>query len=120
MILITDEVIIEMKNVYGEEDMFACFADAQGISAISAQAILLINKEKLIILFINKITNNLVQKIEFQIEEISESNIKKGMFYTNIWNFKGRGQKWKFRIQKILTLGNRQKEFLDFIQTINL
>ncbi|WYJ90109.1 hypothetical protein A5888_001837 [Enterococcus sp. 9E7_DIV0242] len=98
--------------------MHTCFATAQGMSAITGQAILLINHEKLIILFVSRITEQVVQKVEFNIEELSDSTINYGLLISNSWKFKGRGQKWSFRIQPILTLKNAQQDFLDFVKRI--
>lgn len=116
LIVIRSSIIQKFKNDYGSANMICCYAKAQGMSAFTQEAILLLNDQRVIILFISKITNKLIQKVEFSKTEILKSVLKKGILFDAVWTFSGRKQKWKFRIMyKILPLGNMQKEFLDYL-----
>lgn len=111
------ELLNKFKNYYGETDMLCCYAQSQGVSAITQNVVLLVNREKVVILFVSFFRNHLVHKIEFTKNELSDRKIKFGRLLDDIWQFTARGQKWSFRIQrKIFTLGNRQSEFLDYLK----
>ncbi|MGG5372751.1 hypothetical protein [Enterococcus sp. AZ196] len=119
MLIVRSALLNNFKRIYGETDMVCCYARAQGFSAISQDAILLMNNEKIVILFISYFTNRLIQKVEFSKDDLIESQLKSGTLLADIWRFTAKGQKWFFRIQrKIIPLGNRQIEFLNFLKKI--
>ncbi|MBP1046755.1 hypothetical protein I6N96_10805 [Enterococcus sp. BWM-S5] len=114
MLIISAAAIEALKMEYGETDMVSCYAKAQGMNVPTQEAVLLLNNQKVIILFISKLTNKLIQKMMFNRVELSNSTLKSGLFLDERWTFTGRGQKWSFRIPaKILPLGNGQRVFLD-------
>ena len=116
MLIIRPALLDNFQKEYGETGMVRCYAKAQGSSAITQDVILLMNDEKLVFLFISYITNRLIRKIDFSSKEILNSRVKSGVLLDDIWQFSAGGQKWFFRIQrKIIPLGNRQSEFLTYL-----
>lgn len=96
-----------------EPETVCCFSIATGMSAISQQAILLLNDRKVTILFINKLTSTIVKKVEFVNCEISNSSLKRWFLFEERWNFTAGQKNWAFKIQlQILPIRPMQKEFL--------
>ena len=80
MIILKQKIIHRFAERYGSPDMITCYSDTRGFSAISPQAILLINQHHLIVLYIGLLSNKLVQRVDFQLTEISNSKLKSGFF----------------------------------------
>lgn len=118
MLIINDEQIIYFKNTYGKADMIPCYSEAFGILAPSNQAILLINPTTITVVYINKVSNRLVQKIEFDRSEIANSSLKTNLFAGKKWSFSARNQIWKFRIPFVLPLKATQKCFIDNLYSL--
>ena len=51
--LIIANVLEELNQTYREEDIICCFTKVEGMFAIMQQVILLLNTEKVIVLFIH-------------------------------------------------------------------
>lgn len=109
---ITIKTMDGLKSMYGESDMLVCYSIAQGISATTDQAILLINEKKLLILYINKLTNNIVQKNEFLFSEFSKSSLKNCFFFSTVWKFNCCGQSLTFKIPFIYPLRTIRRDFI--------
>lgn len=100
-----------------EPGTVCCFSIATGMSAISQQAILLLNDRKITILFINKFTNNIVKKVEFVDCDISNSSLKQWFLFEERWNFTAGKKNWTFKIQRpILSIRPMQKEFIRYLR----
>lgn len=120
MIFITKKTIAQLTEPYRESDMVVCYSTPQSFSAYSSRAILLMNNDRVIILFLNLFSSKVVQKVEFESADLQEQKYNPGLS-SAIWSFKIKGQNWKFRIiKKILTLGSMQGDFLDFLQRRNI
>ncbi|WP_265459394.1 hypothetical protein [Enterococcus sp. HY326] len=113
MIILRESVIHELKNLHGQANMLPCYAEARGLSVITEQAVLLLSSEKLTILFISKISNQLIQKVEFNFSEITNSTLKESLFAAATWQFNARGQRWKFRIPTVLPLRKMRHNFIE-------
>ncbi len=117
MIFITKKLIYSLAEPHREPGMLVCYATPQGFSAITSRAILLINDNRMIVLFLNLFSTKVVQKIEFEIADIQNQKYHSKTPLTALWSFKIMDRIWKFRIsKKIVTLGSMQSEFLTFIQ----
>lgn len=118
MLFITKKSTNRIIEAHIEPGMFVCYATPQGFSAVTSRAILLINDNKLIVLFLNLFSTKVVQKIEFRLTDLQEHTYNSSIDpLTAVWSFNYQGQRWKFRIlKKILTLGSMQGEFLRFLR----
>lgn len=117
MIILSSNAITSLKNNYGDFDMLPCYSIPQGLSAVTNQAILLMNHEKIIILYISKVTDKVVQKIEFSLNEISNSTLKQNFFQGYIWKFYSHGQNWRFKIPYVIPLRQIQNTFIEQLST---
>lgn len=115
MIILKQKIIHRFAERYGSPDMITCYSDTRGFSAISPQAILLINQHHLIVLYIGLLSNKLVQRVDFQLTEISNSKLKSGFFFSTIWQFNAKNQKWKFVIPYVIPLKDNQKQFIEYL-----
>ncbi|MGL9746436.1 hypothetical protein [Enterococcus sp. DIV0170] len=95
--------------------MLPCYTIAQGISASSNQAVLLVNKNKLIVLYIHKLSDKVVQKNELNLAEISRSTLRNSLPFSKVWRFYYKEQKWIFRIPYIHPLRIIKTDFVDFL-----
>lgn len=118
MLFITKKSTNRLTEAHIEPGMFASYATPQGFSAVTSRAILLINDNKLIVLFLNLFSTKVVQKIEFRLADLQEQTYNSSIDpLSAVWSFNHQGQRWKFRIlKKILTLGSMQDEFLRFLR----
>jgi len=97
--------------------MQICYAKAQSLSATTNQAILLMNEEKIIILFLNFLVTKVVHKVEFATSDLLDSKLRFEQGLSVSWSFNVQGQRWRFQIMKqILPLGTMQGDFLDFLR----
>lgn len=116
MLFITKKSLESLAESHREPDMLLCYATPQGFSAITNRAILLINDNQMIVLFLNLFSTKIVHKLVFEVTEIRDQKYSTKDPLTDLWSFKLKGQAWKFRIPiKILTLGSMQREFLSFV-----
>lgn len=117
MIFITKKTIEELSETHKEPNMFTCYSTPQSFSATTSRAILLINSNRFVILFLNLFSSKVVHKIEFEIADLQKQKFRAGNMLSAIWSFNAKGQSWNFRIpQKILTLGSMQSDFLNYLQ----
>lgn len=118
MLFITKKTTAKLTEAHIDPGMCACYATPQGFSAVTSRAILLINDNKLIILFLNMFSTKVVRKVELRIADLQEQTYNSSIDpLTAVWSFNHQGQRWKFRIlKKILTLGSMQGEFLSFLR----
>ena len=117
MLLIRLHTLEALFQEHGKPDMHYCFAQARGMSAPTNQALLMVNEQQVLLLFISKLQNKVVQKLVFDKNELSDSHLTAGMLLDDCWTFNGRNQRWSFRIpRRILTLGTLQKGFLDYLR----
>lgn len=117
MLFIHKKLINKLTAPYAEQDMLTCYATAESLSAYTSRAILLVDHNKLVMLFLNFFSSKVVHTIEFEISELQSHRYKNGSFLSVVWSFQSRGQTWRFRmVRKMLTLGTMQGDFLDFLQ----
>jgi hypothetical protein len=94
-----------------------CYSTPQSLSAYTSRAILLLNNDRIIILFLNLFSSKVVQKVEFEVTDLQEQKYHSGFLSSAVWSFNIKGQHWRFRIiKKILPLGSMQGDFLNFLQ----
>ncbi|MEK5259816.1 MULTISPECIES: hypothetical protein [Paenibacillus] len=121
MLFITKKTINKLAEPYRESDMLVCYSTPQSFSAYTSRAILLLNNDRIIILFLNLFSTKVVQKVEYEVADLQEQKYHSGHLSSAIWSFKIKGQHCRFRIiKKILTLGSMQRDFLNFLQQNNL
>ncbi|AIQ68476.1 hypothetical protein PGRAT_13265 [Paenibacillus graminis] len=117
MIFINKKTIDKLTESHKESDMLSCYSTPQSLSACTSRAIILLNNDRIILLFLNLFSSKVVQKVEFEVAELQEQKYHSGYLSSAIWSFNVRGQHWKFRIiKKILPLGSMQRDFLNFLQ----
>lgn len=117
MLFITKKSIDRLAASYKEPDMFTCYANSQSFSSTTSRAILLINYNKLTILFLNLFSTKVVHKVEFDVADLQKHKYKSGDPLASVWSFTTEGKSWRFRIvKKILTLGSMQGDFLKFLK----
>lgn len=117
MLFIHKKLIDSLAKTYREPDMLVCYCTPQGFSAITNRAVLLINEHKIIVLFLNLFSTKVVQKMEYKVTDIQDQKYQSGDPFSSLWSFNSMGQRWKFRIPKlIITLGSMQSEFLHFLR----
>ncbi|MFG3613775.1 hypothetical protein [Rummeliibacillus stabekisii] len=117
MLFITKKSLESLAESHREPDMLLCYATPQGFSAITNRAILLINDNHMIVLFLNLFSTKIVHKLIFELAEIQDQKYATKDPLTVLWSFNLKRQAWKFRIPtKILTLGSMQREFLMFVK----
>ncbi len=118
MLFITKRNLNRLAQPYRESDMLLAYATPQHIFARSSRAILLVNEDKLIVLFLNLFSTRVLQQVELKIADLQEPELKFGVGLASVLSFHAVGGKWRFQIMRtILTLGSMQGEFLDFVQS---
>lgn len=116
MLFITRKSIDRLTEPYREPDMLACYAISQTISSTTSKAILLINRNRLRILFLNIFSSKVVEMVDFALDNLINQKLKSGMGLSAIWSFQLNGTHWRFSIiKKMLTLGSMQGDFLSFL-----
>ncbi len=116
MLFITRKSIDRLTEPYREPDMLACYAISQTISSPTSKAILLINRERLRVLFLNVFSSKVVETVDFALDDLQHQKLKSGMRLSTIWSFQLNGTQWRFSmIKKMLTLGSMQGDFLSFL-----
>ena len=117
MIFITKKLLDRLTRSHREPNMFMCYSTPQSLSAKTSRAILLINEDTLIILFLNFFSTKVVHKVEFRTAELQDQKYHSGTLLSATWSFHVHGRRWKFMIsKKILTLGSMQSDFLHFMK----
>ncbi|KAF6614886.1 MULTISPECIES: hypothetical protein [Paenibacillus] len=117
MLFITKKLIDKLAEPYRESDMLICYSTPQSFSAYTSRAILLLNNDRIIMLFLNLFSTKVVQKVEFEVADLQEQKYYSGLLSSVIWSFNINGQHWRFSImRKILPLGSMQRDFLNFLQ----
>lgn len=117
MIFITKKLLNRLTQTHREPNMFICYSTPQSLSAKTSRAILLINEDKLMILFLNFFSTKVVHNVESQTAELQDQTYHSGTLFSATWSFHVQGQRWKFMIpRKILTLGSMQSDFLNFMK----
>ncbi len=117
MLFITKKLIDKLAEPHRESDMLICYSTPQSFSAYTSRAILLLNNDRIIILFLNLFSTKVVQKVEYEVADLQEQKYHSGHLSSAIWSFKIKGKHSRFRIiKKILTLGSMQRDFLNFLQ----
>ncbi len=117
MIFITKKLLNRLTQTHREPNMLICYSTPQSWSAKTSRAILLINEDKLIILFLNFFSTKVIHKVEFQTAELQDQTYHSGTLLSATWSFHVQGRRWKFMIpRKILTLGSMQSDFLNFMK----
>ncbi|MGN7411167.1 hypothetical protein ACTHPG_00830 [Paenibacillus sp. SAF-068] len=116
MLFITRKSIDRLAEPYREPDMLACYAISQTISSPTTRAILLINRDRLRILFLNVFSSKVVESVDFALDDLQHQKLKSGMRLSAIWSFQFNGTHWRFSmVKKMLTLGSMQGDFLSFL-----
>ncbi|WP_342572014.1 hypothetical protein MKY85_05385 [Paenibacillus sp. FSL R5-0749] len=116
MLLITRKSIYRLVQPYREPDMLACYAISQTISSPTSKAILLINRDRLKVLFLNVFSSKVVEIIDFALDDLKNQKLKSGMGLSAMWSFQLNGTHWRFSmIKKMLTLGSMQGDLLSFL-----
>jgi len=116
MFLINKKLIYKLIEPYQESNMQICYATPQHFSAYSSKAVLLLNQDKLIVLFLNFFSSKVIHTVELSIADMQEHHYNKGMSLASIWSFQSDGHSWRFSIlKKLIPLGKMQQEFLDFL-----
>lgn len=116
MIFINKKTIDKLTESHRESNMHICYSTPQSFSARTSRAILLVNEDRMIILFLNLFSSKVVHKVEFEVSDLEEQKYRSGTLLSAIWSFKVNGQYWNFRIiKKIVTLGSMQSDFLHFL-----
>ncbi len=117
MLFIHKKLIQRLAAPYQESSMQIGYAKAQSLSATTNQAILLMNEEKIVILFLNFFITKVVHKVEFSAADLLDSKLRFEQGLSVSWSFNVQGQRWRFQIMKqILPLGTMQGDFLDFLR----
>lgn len=113
MLVIRKKIINDMITKHGELNMFGAFAEARDFSIIDGQTILMLNDDKIVSVTISKLYNE-VKKVEvFNKNDLRSIKVIKSIMSTKLYietdTFNG-----IFIIKnKISTLGDMQKEFLE-------
>lgn len=116
MFLINKKLINKLAAPYQEPTMQVCYATPQHFSAYSSKAVLLLNEEKLIVLFLNFFSSKVIHKVELSMADMQEHRYNKGLSLASTWSFQSNGQTWRFQmLKKIIPLGKMQQKFLDFL-----
>ncbi|MBP1310378.1 hypothetical protein JOD82_003475 [Paenibacillus sp. 1182] len=117
MIFINKKTINKLTESHREPNMLICYSTPQSLSAWSSRAILLLNNDEIIILFLNLFSTKVVQKVEFEVADLQEQKYHSIYLSSAIWSFNSKGQHWRFKIiKKIIPLGSMQRDFLNFLQ----
>lgn len=117
MLFIHKKLINKLTTPYIEPNMQVCYAQSQSFASYSSKTILLLNHDKLMILFLNFFSSKVVHTLEIPITDLQEQKYDRGNLLDALWSFHSNGQRWRFRIiKKILPLGTMQQDFLDFVQ----
>lgn len=117
MIFITKKLLDRLTQSHREPNMYICYSTPQSLSAKTSRAILLINEDKLMILFLNFFSTKVVHKVEYQTAELQDQKFHSGTLLSATWSFHVHGQRCRFMItRKILTLGSMQSDFLNFVK----
>lgn len=117
MLFIHKKLIRKLTTPYIEANTQICYAQSQSFASYSSKTILLLNHDKLIILFLNFFSSKVIHTLEIPVTDLQEQNYNTGSLLDALWSFQSNGQRWRFRIiKKILPLGTMQQDFLDFLQ----
>ncbi|MTD41456.1 hypothetical protein GIX45_23115 [Erwinia sp. CPCC 100877] len=116
--LITKKLIHRLSEPYIKGQMYACYAESQSLDSISSKAVLLMDDQTLIILFLNFFQTKVIHPIEYNREELANYQLKEGFNGLDVvWYFTIKDKSWRFRImKKIITLGKMQREFIEELQ----
>ena len=118
MLFIHKKLIHRLADPYQESPMHICYAKAQSLSATTSQAILLMNEEKVVILFLNFFITKVVHVVEFSTSDLLDSKLRFEQGLSVSWSFHAKRQQWRFQIMKnILPLGSMQDDFLTFLRS---
>ncbi len=117
MFFIRKKAMQRLAEPYREPDMFMCYATPQHLHTYSTRALLLVNQDKLVVLFLNLFSTRVVHCSELAIADLQEQKFKSGVGLEAVWSFQVNGANWRFQIMwTILTLGSMQRDFLEFLQ----
>ncbi|MFD1885516.1 hypothetical protein [Paenibacillus wenxiniae] len=118
MLFIRKKALNRLAEPYREPGMLMCYATPQHLHTYSTRALLLVNQEKLVVLFLNLFSTRVVHQSELAIADLQEQKFKSGVGLGAVWSFKVNGSSWRFQIMwTILTLGSMQRDFLTFVET---
>ncbi|WP_322904769.1 hypothetical protein [Paenibacillus campi] len=117
MLLITKRSLNRLAAPYREADMLMCHAIPQHMTTPSTRAILLMNEQKLVVVFLNLFLTRVVHTEQLALTELQGQKFKSGVGLAAVWSFQAKGANWRFQIMwTMLTLGSMQRDFLEFLQ----
>lgn len=117
MFIIQKSTLKHFQQHYGNPDDEVAFAQGGWDSLQAPQAILLCNDARLLILKIASLTNTLIEAREIEYTDMQNVCFKSHFLAFQVhWAFTANNLQYDFYIpKKILTLGDGQKKFIQFL-----
>ncbi|WP_046228051.1 hypothetical protein [Paenibacillus dauci] len=117
MLFINKKLVNTPAEPYWQPDMVICYAKSQSLASVTNQAVLLLNTNKLVIIFLTLFTSKTAAVFEFATADVLNQKYNPSLGLSSTWSFDAGGQHWRFLINKvILPLGSMQADFLEFLQ----
>ncbi|WP_227871876.1 hypothetical protein [Paenibacillus bovis] len=110
-------MVTRSAEAYLQPDMRICYAKSQSLASVTNQAVLLLNQDKFVIIFLTLFTSKVAAVFEFATTDLLNQKYRSGPSLASVWSFDAGGQHWRFLITKvILPLGSMQGDFLEFLE----
>lgn len=78
MLFITKKMVNGAAEPYRQPNMRICYTKSQSLASITNQAVLLLNKDKLVIIFITLFTSKTAAILEFTTTDLQNQKYKAG------------------------------------------